>query len=70
VQAEGRGETEPVTQCGKMGPERGNNRKLVSCLQPDRRVEIEVLGHRQVAGDTPASEGASSTGGATSGSSR
>jgi OOP family OmpA-OmpF porin len=68
VQADGRGENEPVAQCAKMGPERANNQKLVSCLQPDRRVEIEVLGHRQVAGDTPASGGASS-GGATSGSS-
>ncbi len=71
VQAEGRGESEPVTQCGKMGPERANNRKLVSCLQPDRRVEIEVLGHRQVAGDTPASGGAGAAGtssGSTSGS--
>ncbi|HWA36545.1 MAG TPA: OmpA family protein [Burkholderiales bacterium] len=68
VQADGRGESEPVAQCAKMGPERASNQKLVSCLQPDRRVEIEVLGHRQVAGDAPASGGASS-GGATSGSS-
>ncbi len=71
VQAEGRGEAEPVTQCGKMGPERGSNQKLVSCLQPDRRVEIEVLGHRQVAGDAPASGGAgaaSSSGSASGGS--
>lgn len=62
VQAEGRGESEPVTQCGKMGPENAKNAKLVSCLQPDRRVEIEVLGHRQVAGDTPASGGAGASG--------
>lgn len=62
VQAEGRGESEPVTQCGKMGPERASNQKLISCLQPDRRVEIEVLGHRQVAGDTPASGGAGASG--------
>lgn len=71
VQAEGRGESEPVSQCSKMGPERANNRKLVSCLQADRRVEIEVLGHRQVAGDTPASGGAGAAGtssGSTSGS--
>ncbi len=70
VQAEGRGEAEPVAQCGKMGPETAKNQKLVSCLQPDRRVEIEVLGHRQVAGDTPASGGAGSgtSSGAASGS--
>ena len=44
MQAEGRGETDPVTgdQCKNMGPERKSNTKLVSCLQPDRRVEIEV----------------------------
>jgi OOP family OmpA-OmpF porin len=62
VQAEGRGESEPVTQCGRMGAENAKNAKLVSCLQPDRRVEIEVLGHRQVAGDTPASGGAGTAG--------
>jgi OOP family OmpA-OmpF porin len=57
VTAEGRGESQPVTgdDCKKMGAERGSNRKLVACLQPDRRVEIEVLGSRQVAGgETPA----------------
>jgi OmpA-OmpF porin, OOP family len=37
VRAEGHGESEPVTQCGRMGPENGSNKKLVSCLQPDRR---------------------------------
>ncbi len=51
ITAEGKGELEPVTgqECAKMGPERASNRKLVSCLQPDRRVEIEVLGSREVA---------------------
>ena len=51
VQAQGRGEKEPVTgsDCAKMGPERGSNRKLVQCLQPDRRVEVELLGQREVA---------------------
>jgi OOP family OmpA-OmpF porin len=77
VRSEGRGEAEPVTgtQC------KGNsaNQKLIACLQPDRRVDIEVRGERQVAG-TPApagSAGASSgtttksfsnTGGTSSGS--
>ena len=64
VQAEGRGESQPVTgdQCKSMGPERKSNAKLVSCLQPDRRVEIEVLGSREVAAGTsgsPASSGSS-----------
>ena len=56
VSAQGKGESQPVTgeDCKKMGPERASNRKLVSCLQPDRRVEIEVLGSRQVAGGAPA----------------
>src|SRR5213076_3377603 len=31
----------------KMGPEHRSNKKLVACLAPDRRVEIEVIGTRQ-----------------------
>jgi OOP family OmpA-OmpF porin len=61
VKAEGKGESQPVTECSKMGPERANNRKLVSCLQPDRRVEIEVFGTRETSGT-----GASSGSGASS----
>lgn len=61
VETQGRGESEPVAQCERMGPERASNRRLVSCLQPDRRVEIEVLGHREVAGETPAGAGAGGT---------
>jgi len=58
VTAQGKGESAPVSDCGKMGPETGSNKKLVSCLAPDRRVEIEVLGTRQVAaGDAPAAAG-------------
>jgi OmpA-OmpF porin, OOP family len=56
VTAQGKGESSPVTgeDCKNMGPERGSNKKLVACLQPDRRVEIEVLGTRQLAGEAPA----------------
>ena len=63
VTAEGRGEMQPVTgeDCKKLGAERGSNKKLIACLQPDRRVEIEVLGSRQVAGDSPAAAGGGST---------
>jgi OOP family OmpA-OmpF porin len=73
VTAEGRGEAQPVTgdSCKKLGPERGSNQKLVACLQPDRRVEIEVLGTREVAGTpaSPAGTGATGSGaGAASGS--
>jgi OOP family OmpA-OmpF porin len=45
ITATGKGETEPVTK-----PEdcKGNKRsaKLIACLQPDRRVDIEVVGTR------------------------
>lgn len=56
VTAEGKGESQPVTgeDCKKLGAERAANKKLVACLQPDRRVEIEVLGSRTVAGGAPA----------------
>ena len=56
ITAEGRGESQPVTgdDCKKLGAERASNRKLVACLQPDRRVEIEVLGSREVAAGAPA----------------
>jgi OOP family OmpA-OmpF porin len=30
-----------------MGKEHRSNKKLVECLQPDRRVEIEVIGTRK-----------------------
>ena len=63
ITAEGKGESESVTgdDCKKMGAERASNRKLVACLQPDRRVEIEVLGSREVAGGAPAAAGAGAT---------
>jgi len=46
VYTEGKGPTQPVTadKCRKMGAENRNNKKLVACLAPDRRVEIEVVG--------------------------
>ena len=65
IRSEGRGEKEPITgnQC------RGNtpNQKLISCLQADRRVDIEVRGERQVAGTgSPAGAGATGSGTSTS----
>jgi OOP family OmpA-OmpF porin len=74
VKAEGKGESEPVTgdACSKMGPERGQNRKLVQCLQPDRRVEIEVFGTREASGTGATGAGSGATtpgsGSSTSGS--
>jgi len=46
VYTEGKGEKMPVTgdKCKNMGPENRNNKKLIQCLQPDRRVEIQVIG--------------------------
>src|SRR5207244_2788117 len=70
IEAAGKGEAEPVTgaACEKMGRENKANKKLVDCLQPDRRVEIEVFGTRTASSDTstPAagSTGAGTIGGA------
>jgi OmpA-OmpF porin, OOP family len=58
VQSEGRGESQPVTgdQCkGVKGS------KLISCLQPDRRVDIEVRGTREVADTGSPTTGSSSS---------
>jgi OOP family OmpA-OmpF porin len=68
---EGRGEERPVTggECDKLGRESARNAKLVACLQPDRRVEAELLGSRETtAGSTgtPSSSGATGTSGTTS----
>ncbi|HEX7053320.1 MAG TPA: OmpA family protein [Burkholderiales bacterium] len=70
VQVEGRGEENPVTgdQCKRMGPERASNRKLVACLQPDRRVEAELLGSREVASTTSSPTTGATTGATSSGS--
>jgi OOP family OmpA-OmpF porin len=54
IEVAGKGEAEPVTgaACDRMGPEQRKNRKLVDCLQPDRRVEIEVFGTRTAASES------------------
>ena len=46
VYTEGKGEKQPKTKPGEcnMKPESRKNKKLIECLQPDRRVEIEVIG--------------------------
>ncbi|MDP1909408.1 MAG: OmpA family protein, partial [Hyphomicrobium sp.] len=44
IYTEGKGETQPVTKAGDCaGPK---SAKIIACLQPDRRVEIEVIGTR------------------------
>ena len=45
VYTEGKGETQPVTKADECkGPK---SAKVIACLQPDRRVEIEVVGTRK-----------------------
>ena len=45
IRIEAKGEEEPVTgeACKNMGPENRKNQKLIECLQPDRRVTIELV---------------------------
>jgi OOP family OmpA-OmpF porin len=70
LEIEGRGKADPVTgnECTKMGPEKASNQKLVACLQPDRRVEAELLGSRESTAGTPAPAGAGATSGSPSSS--
>ncbi len=43
VETVGKGESDPVVDCKEVkGPESRRNKKLVSCLQPNRRVVVEV----------------------------
>lgn len=45
ISTDGKGEAQPVTNgCKGLGAESGKNKKLVACLQPDRRVVIEITG--------------------------
>lgn len=53
VSIEGMGETQPVTKAGDC-PGGSKSTKTIACLQPDRRVDVEVTGTRttQVVGST------------------
>lgn len=43
VETEGKGEADPVVSCSDIkGKESRKNKKLVSCLQPNRRVVVQV----------------------------
>ena len=44
IKTEGRGETQPVTKPGECPG--AKSAKVIACLQPDRRVNIEVVGTR------------------------
>jgi OOP family OmpA-OmpF porin len=47
ITSAGKGETQPVTKPGDCkGP---LSKKLIACLQPDRRVEVDVAGSKEVA---------------------
>ena len=45
IHAEAKGESEATTgdACKDMGPESATNRKLVDCLERDRRVEVKLV---------------------------
>jgi OOP family OmpA-OmpF porin len=47
VHAEGKGEMQPMTMAGECAGAKST--KVIACLQPDRRVEIEVVGTQVVA---------------------
>lgn len=44
IHAEGRGATQPVTKRGECAE--GKSARMIACLQPDRRVGVEVAGTR------------------------
>lgn len=46
VYAEGKGETQHVTKPGDCKGKRG--KQLIACLQPDRRVDVELTGSKEV----------------------
>jgi len=50
VYTEGKGPANPVKQCPDPSPkgEVRNRQQLIDCLQPNRRVEVEVVGTRPV----------------------
>lgn len=50
INADGKGETQPVTRSGDC--KGAKNVKVIACLQPDRRVHVEVTGAK---GPTPSS---------------
>jgi OOP family OmpA-OmpF porin len=46
IRTEGRGEAQPVTGAGECGS--AKTAKVIACLQPDRRVEVQVVGSSTV----------------------
>jgi OmpA-OmpF porin, OOP family len=48
INAEGKGETQPITKAGECAG--AKSAKVVACLQPDRRVDVEMQGTRTITG--------------------
>lgn len=49
IETAGKGEADPISSCGNVkGKSSGTNKKLVQCLQPDRRVTVEVTVQKPV----------------------
>jgi OOP family OmpA-OmpF porin len=48
IDAEGKGEMQPMTKAGDCRGARSTN--VVACLQPDRRVDVEMKGSKTVTG--------------------
>ncbi len=54
ISATGKGKTQPVTKATDCRGPRMNKAAIVACLQPDRRVDIEVRGGRDITSAQPA----------------
>ena len=48
IDAEGKGETQPMTKPGECPG--AKSAKVIACLQPDRRVDVEMRGTKVVGG--------------------
>ena len=48
IDAEGKGKTQPVTKAGEC--KGAKSAKVISCLQPDRRVDVEMTGTKTITG--------------------
>jgi OmpA-OmpF porin, OOP family len=48
VTAEGKGEAQPITKAGECAG--AKHAKVIACLQPDRRVDVEMHGSRTITG--------------------
>lgn len=47
IDAEGKGETQPITKAGDCSG--AKSAKVIACLQPDRRVDVEMEGTKTIA---------------------